>query len=96
MSQRPRKGPLAASASETITFYPLTLISSRSEGKFRNKITVASNERPILIFFILSRAIFAKLDFVQKDKKVKIFVFKQNFTHISLTNGEYLVENDSI
>ena len=44
LSQRPRKGPLAASASETITFYPLTLISSRSEGKFRNKITVASDQ----------------------------------------------------
>ena len=27
---------------------------------------------------------------------MKIFVFKQNFIYISLTNGEYLVENDSI
>ena len=40
LSQIPPKGLLAASASETITFYPLTLISSRSEGEFTNKITL--------------------------------------------------------
>ena len=38
LSQIPRKGLLAAGASETIAFYPLTLISSRSEGKFKNTV----------------------------------------------------------
>ena len=44
LSQRERKGLLAAGASETISFYPLTVISSRSEGNFRNKVIVASDQ----------------------------------------------------
>ena len=44
MSRRERKGLLAAGASETITFYPLTLISSPSEGNFRYKVIVASDQ----------------------------------------------------
>ena len=84
-------GLLAASASETITFYALTVISSAQKVNLGirllwrvinyRKRTKKDPFRPILIFFIRSRAIFTKLNFVlifvQKVKKVKIFVFKQ-------------------
>ena len=71
--------------------------SKNEEGNLRNKITVASDQLAILSYSLARSLQFNFLQiFVQKVRRVKIFVFKRKSFNISPTNGEYLVQNDSI